>query len=243
MLRLNKNADLPKNSRQLKHFAKYLLVVVAVFSSCRDEEQARPDTEYFPLKVGLYRIYSVEENIYSELNPPVLTEYELKTEIVDSFVNQEGGTTFVIHRSTRDTENDPWEFQETWSARLNSYQAVEIEGNVSFVRIVFPASKNKMWDGNVLNALEEDDYVIELSGGKSTLETGVELDDLVMINQEEKLNALVRDEREEVYARGIGLAYKKSVVLNYCDEAGCFGQQIIKDGVEYWQVLKEYGKN
>lgn len=227
----------------MKHFAKYLLVVLIGFLSCSDEERARPDTEYFPLEIGLYRIYSVEENIYSELNPPVLNEYELKTEIVDSFENQEGGITFVIHRSTRDSENDPWDFQETWSARMNSYQAIENEGNVSFVRIVFPASKNKVWDGNILNTLEEDDYVIELSGSKSTLETGVELNDVVLINQEERLNALVRDEREEIYARGIGLAYKKSVVLNYCDDSGCFGQEIIKDGIEYWQVLKEYGKN
>jgi hypothetical protein len=215
-----------------------------ILSGCGDEEtQNQRGQDYFPLKTGLYQIYTVEENIYTELNPPESFVYELKTEVVDSFANQEGGFTFVIHRSTRATESDPWEFQEAWSARTNELQAVLTEGNVSFVRIAFPANKNMEWNGNALNSLEADSYVIESAGDSYELDTDLEFNDVLVILQEDEVNELTRDQREEVYARNVGLIYKKSLVLNYCDEVECFGQEIINDGFEYRQVLKEYGQN
>lgn len=219
-------------------------MILVFLLGCGDDEPADRlnSEEYFPLQTGSYRIFSVEKNTYTELNPPEEMQYELKVEVVDSFANQEGGFTYVIHRSTRETENDTWEFREVWSARTSDYQAVENEGNVSFVRIAFPAIRNKEWNGNALNSLEEDSYIIESAGDPYELED-LAFDDVLVIDQEDEVNELIRNQREEIYARNIGLVYKKSIVLNYCDDVSCFGQQIIKDGVEYWQVLKEYGQN
>lgn len=212
--------------------------------SCGDEDTVnRSDQEYFPLQTGFYQVYTVEENVYSEINPDQSFSYELKTEVVDSFPNPNGDFTYVIHRSKRNLETDPWQFLDAWSARMNISQAVLNEGNISYIKIAFPATKNHEWNGNALNALEEDSYKIENAGGTYTLETNDEFKDVLIINQAEEVNQLIRDEREEVYARNIGLIYKKSIVINYCDDVSCFGQQIITDGVEYWQVLKEYGQN
>lgn len=234
-----------KNEGKLKLFMKYLLVGLVILLGCSEgePEKQKTDNEYFPLQTGFFQIYEVTETVYSEINPTEFLEYELKTEAVDSFANLEGGYTFVIHRSTRSTENDTWQFQEAWSARTNAYQAVLTEGNISYVRIAFPAIKNKEWNGNALNALEMDSYLLESVGKPFDLSTDLEFNDALVINQEDKLNELKRDEREEVYARNVGLIYKKSVVLNYCDDSDCFGQQEINDGTEYIQVLKEYGQN
>lgn len=220
-------------------------MAVVALNGCGGDESIRKksDLEYFPMQTGFYQIYTIDENIYTELDPPQEYSYELKTEVVDSFANLEGGFTYVIYRSTRATENDPWVFQESWSARTNTQQIVLIEGNVSYIRIVLPAFKNKEWNGNALNSLEEDTYFIESKGKSYQLNGTLEFDDALVVNQENEVNNLFRDEREEVYARNVGLIYKKSIVLNYCDEVPCFGQQIINDGVEYLQVLKEYGQN
>ncbi len=229
----------------MKQFVTYLLIGLVILSGCGDGEPEKQDLDvaYFPLRTGFYQIYTVEENVYTELDPPESFIYELKTEVVDSFANQEDGFTFVIHRSTRSSESDPWQFQEAWSARTNDLYAVLTEGNIPFVRIAFPASKNNEWNGNVLNSLEADSYIIESAGGSYELDTELEFNDVLVISQEDELNELIRDQREEVYGRDVGLIYKKRIVLNYCDEVPCFGQQIINDGIEYWQVLKEYGQN
>jgi hypothetical protein len=215
-----------------------------IFQGCNDEVPVNGnDEEYFPLQTGFYQVYDVVKKVYESPGLPNVFVYQLKTEIVDSFVNQEGGYTFVIHRSTRATETDPWQFEEAWSARTNAYQAIMTEGNISYMRIGFPATQNKEWNGNVLNTLEADSYLIENVGRSYELPTGISYDDALVINQEDELNELKRDQRKEVYARNVGLIYKKSDVLNYCDDASCFGQQIVKNGVEYVQVLKEYGQN
>jgi len=212
---------------------------------CGDDESVQPksDLEYFPLQTGFYQIYTIDETIYTELDPPQEFSYELKTQVVDSFPNLEGGITYVIYRSTRATGNDPWVFQESWSARADAQHIVLTEGNVSYIRIALPAFKNKTWNGNALNSLNEDSYLVESKGQSYPLNPALEFTDALVVNQEDEVNSLFRDEREEVYARNVGLIYKKSIVLNYCDEVPCFGQQIINDGVEYWQVLKEYGQN
>jgi hypothetical protein len=225
------------------------LAGLVVLSGCGDEETKRAsDQAYFPLQTGFYQVYTVEENVYQELDPPVFNTYELKMEVVDSFANQEGGFTYVIYRSTRETENDPWQFLEAWSARTSAQQAVLTEGNISYVQIAFPAFTNQEWNANSLNSMPADSYTIESAGSSYQLNEQ-NYNDALVISQHQQVNELIRDEREEVYARNVGLIYKKRIVLNYCDQdppppsPPCFGQEIIKDGVEYWQVLKEYGQN
>lgn len=229
----------------MKQFYNYLFLMVVALYGCGDDEPMikASDLEYFPLQTGFYQIYTIDETIYTELDPPQEFSYELKTEVVDSFANLEGGITYVMYRSTRTTENDPWVFKETWSSKTNAQYIVLVEGNISYIRIALPAFKNKEWDGNALNSLGEDIYRIESKGKSYSLSDALEFQDALVVHQESEVNSLFRDEREEVYARNVGLVYKKSIVLNYCDEVPCFGQQIINDGVEYLQVLKEYGQN
>ena len=229
----------------MKQIYNYLFLVVVALYGCGDNEPINKasDLEYFPLQTGFYQIYSIDETIYTELDPPQEFSYELKTEVVDSFANLEGGITYVLYRSTRTTENDPWVFKEAWSAKTNAQYIVLMEGNVSYIRIALPAFKDKDWNGNALNSLGEDIYRIESKGKSYSLSGALEFQDALVVDQENEVNSLFRDEREEVYARNVGLVYKKSIVLNYCDEVPCFGQQIISEGVDYLQVLKEYGQN
>lgn len=208
-----------------------------------DEPKAIDDTAFFPLQTGTYQIYTVEQNTYSEVEDDVSISYELKLEVVDSFPNLAGDYTFVIHRSTRPTSNDAWEFLDTWSAQVNELQAISNEGNISYISLAFPLYKEKEWNGNAFNTLGEDLYKIQSKGGTYRLNTGLEFKNVLIVSQEDKLDELIRDQREEIYAVDVGLIYKKSIVVNYCDAAPCFGEQIIKDGIEYWQTLKEYGKN
>jgi hypothetical protein len=228
----------------LKQFGKYFLIGLTIIGGCDDEPANKiDDSAFFPLQTDQYQIYTVEQNIYSEINPDESLVYELKMEVVDSFQNLGGDYSFVIHRSTRPTANDLWQFLDTWSAQVSVSQAIRSEGNISYVALAFPLFSDKEWNGNAFNTLEEDVYRIQSKGGLYQLDTGLEFEDVLVVNQEDKVDELLRDQREEVYAPNVGLIYKKSIVINYCDESPCFGQQIIKDGVEYWQTLKEYGQN
>lgn len=231
----------------LRNFCKYLSVAcMLMVAACGDDETARlPDSAYFPLRKGFYQIYSVEQTTYSAVNPAVHEVYELKTEVADSFLNDMGTYTYVIYRSKRLTQNDPWQFVESWSARTTPFQAVVTEGNISFIRLIFPASANSRWNGNALNTQGADEYTILQSGKAYQLVTGETLPDCVEVSQHDDYDVLERDERQEVYARNIGLVYKRSVVLNYCNNPqNCpFGEDYIIDGIAYEQVLIAYGQD
>jgi hypothetical protein len=227
----------------LRNLSKYLLFAL-ILSACGDDDKIvkLSDEDYFPLRTGFYQIYSVQKTVYEELESPQTYSYELRTEVVDSFLNAQNTYTYVIYMSTRQNENSGWQFETSWSARVNPYNAISTEGNVSYVRISFPPSNNSVWDGNSVNSLEADEYVIKNARKPYDL-MGTTYPDCIRIVQEDEVNNLFRDQREEVYARNVGLIYKKSVVLNYCDDSDCFGQGIIVSGEMYEQELKSYGQN
>lgn len=238
-----------KKGTLLRNFCKYLpFAFIILLTGCGEDENTRPpDSEYFPLRKGLYQIYSFEQTTYSAVNPAVHEVYQLKTEVVDSFLNDIGTYTYVIYRSKRQTQNDPWQFMESWSARTSSFQAVVTEGNTSFVRFIFPASTNSRWNGNLLNNLEPDEYTVLQSGKTYQLSTGETMPDCVVIEQHNDRDILDRDERIEVYARNIGLVYKRSIVLHFCRDSqsiDCqFGVDDVIGGTEFEQVLIGYGQN
>lgn len=238
-----------KKDTLLRNFYKYLpIALILMVAGCGDDEPGRlADAEYFPLRTGFYQIYSVERTEYSSVKPTVHEVYELKTEVVDSFLNDIGTHTYVIYRSRRNAETDAWQFVESWSARVTPFLAIVMEGNISYVQLIFPSSKNGRWNGNSLNTLGADEYTIISSGASYQLTTGETIQDCIEVSQHDERDILARDERQEVYARNIGLIYKKSIVVNYCADSQSiqcpFGVDFVVSGIEFEQVLKSYGQN
>lgn len=237
-----------------KYLAFFLFALF--FWQCSESEELlrKKDSEYFPLSVGTFHIYDVEESRYSVIGGQEDFVYQLKLMLTDSFANNAGGTTFVIQRSIRDNEMKDFEYLDTWSARIEANQAIVNEGNIAFVRLEFPLTVGRQWNGNALNTLkgEEacgdnlsftcDQYVVESIGKLFQIKEEV-LTETVEIIQSNNIDLIVKqDVRKEVYARNIGLVYKESSVLNYCTVGACIGLQQIDDGYTLKQTLTEYGK-
>jgi hypothetical protein len=213
-------------------------------AACTSDEFTPADKglDYFPLKKGFYQIYKVDSVGYSEVADPVTLAYELMTEVTDSFPNPEGSFTYVINRYKRVDSSSPWRDLDTWSVRVNGREAVVNEGNVPFVKLIFPVKTNLSWNGNKFNSLDEDEYKIiaieSFSAGGATFEQAL------TVEQEDNDDFIVfLDQRKEVYARDAGLIYKEITQLTYCVEDDCRGQEIIESGTQYKQELIEYGSH
>lgn len=201
--------------------------------------RTNPD-DFFPLTVGMYQVYDVQEIKYSAFTSPEQSNYQLRQEIVDFFTNGEGSTTYVIHRSTRQQETEDWTYLNTWSAYRSGHYVVVQEENVKFVKLIAPMQVDAYWNGNLFNTLGEDDYRIESIGKTFSLLQDVSFDNTVVVNQNDERTLLFEDERKEVYAFGVGLAFKESNVIQFSTSGGLPGTDII--GGYYWkQVLTEYG--
>jgi hypothetical protein len=227
----------------LKYFLNFLLVL-ALFGGC-DADKPQPidsGSDYFPLRTGAYRIYRVQEVHYINGDPQTL-QYELMTQVVDSFPSNGQELTYVIYRSKRAGESDPWEALDTWSARKDNMRAVVFEGNTPFVKLAFPVRAGVRWNGNGFNTLGEDEYELKDVGQSQEL-NGLIFSTTATVEQERNDDIIVfRDERREVYARGVGLVSSETVQLHYCTDDFCLGQQVIDEGLELKMEIKEYGND
>ena len=232
-----------------------IIIGLFVLASCKTSQDPLPDIglDYFPLQVGSYIVYSVDEtqiNQSSELK----SVYELKLLVSDSLINQEGGYTYLVSRQKRNGAALPWIKLDTWTARIANRQGIIGEGNTSFVKLTFPTVNGSEWDGNTFNTLggEQtcgnnqdrpcDIYRLENMGMEFTTASGMMFDETLTVVQNENTDLIVlQDVRKEIYAKHVGLIYKESIVLEYCTSASCLGQQKVTKGVRFKQVIKEYG--
>jgi hypothetical protein len=218
---------------------------LAFFAGCEGEESTIPDagTAYFPLEKGLYQIYTVNEIRYSSSPDPEVLNYEVLTEVADSFPSAQGQYVYVIQRKRRTAETDPWESMDTWSARKDKSEVIVSEGNTPFVKVKFPLRNDTRWDGNAFNSLGQDEY--ELKDIHQPMElSGITFENTMTVEQEHNNDIIVfRDERTEVYALDVGLVYKEIIQLNYCTDDNCLGQQKVEHGSEMRMVIKQYGKH
>ena len=243
-LRSDLGADLVKTGIALKLFVNFFGLLILSVVACDPGEYTPPElgSQYFPLQKGLYHIYSVERIDYQEGASPVTTEYEMLVEVVDSFPSASQEVTYVIHRSTRSTSAEEWTALDTWSARKNNRELVVNEGNVSYLKLVFPPRERSTWNSNKYNTLEADEYEIVSFKDPFQLPSGTTFDNTLTVERaEDPEYILFQNESREVYAKEYGVIFKEVIQLHFCDDDDCRGQQIIESGMKVKQWLKEYG--
>ncbi len=225
------------------NYAVIVLVVLSLLQSC-SSDSIEPDTsrvgfDYFPLETGLFRIYDVEDITFSVLGNDT-ANFQLKEQVVDSFQNQNGDFTFILHRFSRADDSQPWGLDSVWTARRTPWQAIVVENNVPFIKLSFPIKLDSVWDGNALNIGEKDEYFItELFGSITVNEQELVT---IKVNQEEQEDIIAKNTRNETYGKDVGLVAKNKVAIEFCNETDCFGQQIIERGSSLKLTLIEFGK-
>src|SRR5258708_7746076 len=131
----------------------FLTVLIGLSCTAKDPVAIPAVGDYFPVSRGYWRIYAVDSVVVDQ-NVEKEYTYELKTIVMDSFPATNGGWVYMIQRARRLTSNDPWTSMESWSARINPYQAVVNEGNIPYVKISSPLADGKSWNGNAMNSLD-----------------------------------------------------------------------------------------
>jgi hypothetical protein len=226
----------------VKHLNKYLAGLIILASACGKDDFVPADrgSDYFPIRVGSTWIYNVSETIYSEVNPPSESTYQLRLVVSDSLANSAGSYTYIVNRATQQIGGSIWSALDTWSVRKDDREVIVSEGNVSFKKLMFPTRNGLTWNGNEYNNLDEDLYTLSEYDGDVSL-GGMTFENTIRVEQESNEDFIVfLDEREELYSKNIGLVRQSINQLNYCSTENCIGQQKIKSGRTYLQVLVSY---
>jgi hypothetical protein len=226
----------------VKHFSKYLVGLIFFASACGKDEfvPAERGTDFFPIRVGSLWIYDVSETIYSEVSAPQEHSYKLRLLVSDSIINSTGTYTYVVNRSRQEIGSSTWTAVDTWSVRKNDREVIVTEGNTPFKKLMFPIREGLTWNGNEYNNLGEDLYSMDEFNGEGIF-GGMTFENTIKVEQEFNEDFIVfLDEREELYTKDVGLVRQSIKQLNYCSTEDCIGQQKIKSGKTYLQVLLSY---
>jgi len=201
--------------------------------------------EYFPLEIGKFMEYRLDSIIYDTTSIGVTRDTNVwfaREEVVDTFRDLSNELNFRIERSQRQSAAEPWEIESVYAAILLDDQAIRIEDNFRFIKMVFPLSEGDIWDGNIFI---DDETIITIAGEsvevfKSWSYELDELDEQAIVNNmpyDSVMTIFQANNQEgpdpnlielrfskEQYAKNIGLISREMRILDTQCIADCIGQ-------------------
>ncbi|MEP1095773.1 MAG: hypothetical protein ABJG78_11730 [Cyclobacteriaceae bacterium] len=216
------------------------LAVFTILISCNQQLEVTNETlgyDYYPIVLGQYRIYDVEEIDY-KLSGFDTMHYQLRETIFDSLVSPDQ-TSYLIRRDKRGDVTEKWKSDSVWTATLTSNYLAISENSVPFMKLTFPVELGREWNGNSLNTKPEITYYYQ-PATEAIIDSVVLDDHIRLIIEDIEPNIVSQDERSEVYARGIGLVQKHYLTLQFCT-ADCNEIGEIEAGRFLSQILIEAG--
>lgn len=243
----------------------YTFTVLVVFFplACKKGDSSTPDMgyDYFPDVVGHFVVYDVDSTNYDDFFIPTkITTYkfQIKEKIASIFLDNQNRSTIRLERFVKKYDSlvpyssMSWVLQDVWSENVTATTAEKVEENDRYIRLIFPVRDNKEWDANVQNIYDQRDFSYEYVdetksiGGKSyanVLETLYDDGGGILTS---------REYRTEKYARGIGMVYRRMIVVESQPEAGAsatvlqtfFAKPImdrVSSGYQYTMTINTYG--
>lgn len=210
---------------------KYKSLVLFLFLlSCNtlEENPIDLDLDYQPLKIGNYWEYQgVETLYYGESDFETWTFY-YRDQIVLDYFNEEGEQVFLVQRQ-RSIDQENWEQEINFTYSLRNSALLKNFNNHTTVALIFPPKNGISWNANIFNGQPRNLYRIEVEDNYSLGDLSTDLAVKVIQSEEDDLITL-RDQRYEVYLKGVGMAESYYEVLTYCSRNDCLGKQIIDSG-------------
>ncbi|MEN7551453.1 hypothetical protein AAG747_26285 [Rapidithrix thailandica] len=223
------------NSMIKQVFFYWVMVIVLSCAGCSESVietggKLRGE-EYYPLVVGRYTDYDVHHILYHEFDEDEIFQYQMREVLADTFRNNEGQLVYRIEQLVRENESEDWEIDSVWTAYLDKARLIKQESNVPYIKLTYPLTLNKAWNGNATNTLDEELYTID--SVEHTWDTGeLSFDNAVTVRHQKDSSLIHKDVRFEVYAEEGGMVYKKSEVYQYINDSQDpdFGKNIIASG-------------
>lgn len=189
--------------------------------SCNETQEANPESlgyEYYPLKVGQFSIYDVEEIRYL-ISGFDTTIYQLRETIFDSIPSADR-ITYLLRRDVRPDAMSDWVSDSVWSVTRTTTNLSITENNIPFIKLTFPVSDGRQWDGNSLNTRSAITYYYQSLSAQ--IIDSISLDNHIRVIIEDiEENVTGVDLRSELYVNGIGLIEKDYLTQKKCTSSDC----------------------
>ncbi len=233
-------------------FITFCLIVAGILSCNKHNTEGAPDLgyDYYPAKIKSYIIYDVDSVVYDPLsiiNDTVKYKFQIKEKIDTLFTDNQGRPTIKIIRYKKKYDpNIPYSamtwvlLQDVWMANKTKTTAEIVEENVRYIKLVFPAKLNVIWNGNAQNTIGQWDYKYTAYDSPSSY-GNLSFQKTLTVTQKYFPTAISLQNYYEKYARGVGLIYKKIEDYKYKQIGGVAQPGVISEGTYYNMTINFYG--
>ena len=223
---------------------KYWFLPLLIFIvSCEVDREAPIllNSAYFPLEIGNFWIYEVDETVYFGEADFETNNYFYRDQITDQYINEAEDPAFTMVRQfSVDREN--WENERVFSLVFSQNRLIKHDNNFQEILLVYPVEAGLTWDGNGLNNNNVEFFYVEEKGPYFLNNNSFSETVKVRKSNEDDL-ITIRDIRFEVFAEEVGMVESYEEVYSYCSRNDCLGEQIIQSGRFKHLKLITNGKN
>ena len=168
---------------------------------------------YFPTNVGHFIIYDV---VSIEHDNPIdkhdTSLFQIMEVVESTFLDNENRETQRIERYIRNNSTLPWVIKDIWFSNLTVTTAEKVEENERFVKLTFPVSLGKTWNGNALNSMDVWDYeYTEVDAPYAN--NDLSFDSTATVLQIDEENLVEKNYAIEIFAKNIGMIHKELILL------------------------------
>lgn len=227
----------------LKKIVNIILLVTAIVlsgQSCKKSSDLPPEDmgyNYFPYEPGDYLIYDVDSTYYDDFFDTVYNfNFKIKEYYESYFYDSQGRLSIRIERWYKWNDTTKWFLRDVWYSTITPAMAERTEENVRITKLVFPVRNHTKWDGNAFNIFDKEYYEYENQDERMII-GAFTFDSTVTVIQNVSSNLIEDIYKTEVYARNVGLVYKR-----FRDITKDFVSGDIVSGTDYTWTLIEYGK-
>jgi hypothetical protein len=232
----------------------FLLISVGLVSCKKETEdisEMAQGNKFFPTEIGKYIVYDYDSVYWNDqLKKDIHLRGQVRYDVVDTFRDNADRLSYVINVQARANDTDPYRPNDVIYVTPTANHVEFKQKNLTFLKMVFPVSNGKSWNGNAMIPLGDKEYA-EFDNDKwkyTYADFDTEFDPgnnlylhTVTVNQiDDALNNpdidstayAYRNYSQERYAYNVGMVYRERIFWEFQPKVGGSGGSGYRKGYE-----------
>ena len=236
------------NLKKVNKWVLFIIIVIKIISCKSKTIEILPKnliSEYFPLEIGRYITYEVNETNYN-ITSIQYKKYFLKLVIKDTFyLLPNDPVNYRIETYVKSLSDSIWQFDSVWSVQMNGQYTIFNRNNLPLAILCDPVQNGTVWNGNLYNNRTKVNFRYTNLFKPWIIGSTHQFENTIMVVSERSRSCIDKRIAFDVYAKNVGLIYHYREFLFYEQRNG--GGAISCDSViqygskHYWTIL-DYGK-
>ena len=241
----------------------FLLISVG-FVSCKKETEDLSEivkgNKFFPTEIGKYIVYDYDSTYWNDqLKAEIHRQGQVRYDVVDTFRDNAGRLSYAINVQKRANDTDPYRPDDVVYVTPTEGHVEYKQKNVTFLKMVFPVSNGKSWNGNAMIPLGDADYAeydndkwaytysnfdTEFDPGNNPYLHTVtvnQIDDALNNPEQDSTAYAYRNYSLERYAYNVGMIYRERIYWVFQPKVGGSGGSGYRKG--YGVIMKAVENN